>query len=165
MCWSAVVGGCSERCHGGLGTPLDGGRIAKRCRWPHRFGYGSVEVVACRCRLVRSFSAPTWGECHKIPGKLLGGLSGITLPRFIEGLAEVGCDWRLDEHVADQITLHALLAGSMVDFIFVLGGAGDEPLLSEPVLYQASAWVPGHECPPVNLGSWTTGWACSSSRF
>lgn len=69
-----------------LGPPMDGGRVSKRRRWPHRFLYESVELVVCRCRLVERIGVPTWHDDCRIPGpqpgQWLSELQGMTFQRL-----------------------------------------------------------------------------------
>ncbi|KQV21692.1 MULTISPECIES: hypothetical protein [unclassified Kitasatospora] len=43
-----------------LGPPWVGDPVDKRWRWPHWFGYGDLQLVVCRCRLVTMVIVPAW---------------------------------------------------------------------------------------------------------
>ncbi|MBR7838605.1 hypothetical protein KDL01_35385 [Actinospica durhamensis] len=135
-----------------LGAPLDLGRVGKQRRWPHRFGYGDLELCACRCRRVLSLTVQTWREAIELPRTGLGPGQWFVRYRERVGQSELmaalraaGCAVEEDARpVPGQVTLRAL--GSGVAFVF--GTDHRERALLEC----ADVWGAGHDCPPVEPG-------------
>lgn len=136
-----------------LGPPMDGGRVSKRRRWPHRFLYESVELVVCRCRLVERIGVPTWHDDCRIPGpqpgQWLSELQGMTFQRLTAALDATGCPWQRTYRSADQITVSTDPGDVTVAFTFITRESHAGPDLPEPVLDKAHAWRRVHICPPI----------------
>ncbi|MFI6446531.1 hypothetical protein [Kitasatospora sp. NPDC050543] len=137
-----------------LGEPWDGGPIDGSNRWPHRFGYGSIDLTVCRCRRVSSMSADVWRESHEIldPGSnaLIPVGSDLPLRRFTAALDSHGCRWRAEDQPAiGQIDVVTEPAG--VVFVFVT--RTHDTVFPQPLLANAAVWSAPHDCPPIPPGT------------
>lgn len=137
------------------GDPVALGRVSKKRRWPHRFGYGDLEMVFCRCRTLTSFTIPTWRGELELPGldhcasRVVD--TRITESEAIAALRGAGCVWDVVEYetLRDQRTLQTTpLADVRVDFVFTGRVVGDSPPLDDWALNQVDIWSLSHkECP------------------
>ena len=137
-----------------LGAPEDLGWVSKRRRWPHRFGYGDLELCVCRCRRVLSFEVQTWRGVIDLPplgrdaGSELVRHSGrISSAELTAALSVAGC--AVVEETASvpgQMTLRAL--GGRVAFVFSMDHQHGAVLECAGAYYGT-----GHACPPIVPGT------------
>ena len=146
---NAILGGVAAA----LGAPVDLGRVSKRRRWPHRFGYGDLELCVCRCRRVLSFEVQTRRGTIELPrpardaGPVLVRYPGqIGSVELAVALSASGCAVvEVTPPVPVQVTWRA--PGSGVAFTFSTDHRDGA------VLECAGVWGAGHACPPTAPGT------------
>jgi hypothetical protein len=134
-----------------LGGPQDLGRVSKQRRWPHRFGYGDVELSVCRCRRVQSIHVQAWRESIDLP-PLKPGVATVrpsgrlTYTQVMAGLQETGCVVEpITSPPPGQLAVRAVRSG--VELVFTTDDG------AEPLLEKAGSWVAAHDCPPIAEGT------------
>ena len=134
-----------------LGPPQDLGPVSKRRRWPHRFGYGDVELCVCRCRRVESIDVQAWREEIELPrsqpdAAAIRCAGRLTHAQVLAGLRAVGCVVEpITPQPPGQVAVRAARSG--VEFVFSMGSG------SEPLLDSVGSWVAAHDCPPIRAGA------------
>ena len=147
-----------------LGTPYALGPVSNRRRWPHRFGYGDVELCVCRCRRVQSIDVRAWLEGmelelpHPEPGAAMVRSAGrLTYSQVMTGLQAVGCVMEpLLRQPPGQMAVRAARTG--VEFVFTTSAS------AEPLLDKAGSWVAAHDCPPIRTGTPDDGFGVAVQR-
>ncbi|WP_058041981.1 hypothetical protein [Streptomyces roseifaciens] len=141
-----------------LGPAEDLGRIDEPHLGSHRFFYGDVEFIVCRCRVVSAIHISTWYDRPlklPVPGAntVVSFPPRMTYRQVTSALDAIGCPWRLDTRVPDtQVTvLTEPAADSWASFTFASIETSDDPALDEPRLYSVGAWTVLHECPPISV--------------
>ncbi|UJB40328.1 hypothetical protein [Streptomyces sp. A1-5] len=135
-----------------LGQPFVGDPVDSTSRWPRWFGYGNLQLVVCRCRLVVQVIVPVWHGEIEVPDArthaMVSHPSEVTYSQFTAALDAVGCDWRRGQDLPWQWTVESEVDGIRTEFVFVTTEGHDEPPLADPVLNKAvsSAF---HDCPPM----------------
>lgn len=133
-----------------LGPPADLGRIRKRFRWPHRFGYGSVELAVCQCRLVTSVHVSSLGYlAPEFPGRGVVSLERPTCEAMAEALRAANCPWQPNlRQPQGQTALYTDPTASIrAEFVFTSFDPGGE------VLAKAGAWLKeSHIGSPIPAG-------------
>ncbi|GHC45094.1 hypothetical protein GCM10010507_20330 [Streptomyces cinnamoneus] len=141
-----------------LGPPFVGDRVYEDRRWPRWFGYGSLQLVVCRCRLVTQVILPVWAGKVTVPNAgtdaLVSCPSDVTYSRLTAALdssGNTGRTWSLVQDTPGQCTVEIEADGIRTAFVFVTVEDYDEPPLADPKLYKvvSSAF---HDCPPVTPG-------------
>ncbi|MBC9718194.1 hypothetical protein H9Y04_37280 [Streptomyces sp. TRM66268-LWL] len=134
------------------GEPEDLGPVSRKARWPRRFGSGSVELLICRCRTLRSLTLSLVLDTVELPGPGPGQRTfdaQVTESDLISALVDAGCRWEVREYPFGQRDLW-LSPGEKVrvSFAFVDRETLDDPVSGEWVLAKAGFWTLGHEvCP------------------
>lgn len=138
------------------GEPHWSGRVDEERRWPHWFGYGSLQIVFCRCRLLDTIFVPVWRGELEVPGP--GREPARTVPTVVTeaqltaALTEDGTPWRTrwSPSLPGQRTLLTEPEpGIVVDFTFVAPDEGDPSReAADWSLYQADTYGLRHgACP------------------
>ncbi|MEV7420709.1 hypothetical protein [Streptomyces sp. NPDC089919] len=132
-----------------LGEPVDLGPVSGKRGWPRRFGAGSVEMVFCPCRSLRSLTLSLVRDPVVLPGpgrgqeRRFGG--EVTEPALVSALRAEGCRWQVVEYEFAQRDLALKPAeGVHVSFAFTHGAASAAPRPEEWVLDKAGFWTSGH---------------------
>ncbi|MET9290714.1 hypothetical protein [Streptomyces sp. NPDC003077] len=143
-----------------LGPAEDLGGIDEPRHGSHRFCYGDVEFITCRCRLVSTMGISTWHDAPlelPAPGSntVVAFPSHMTYQQITSALDAIECRWWLDTRVPDtqRTVLTEPSADSWASFTFSTTDGCDGPVLDDPRLYKVNAWDVSHECPavPVSL--------------
>lgn len=146
-----------------LGSPQDLGPVSKRRRWPHRFGYGDVELCVCHCRRVQSIHVQAWREEMELPppqadAATIRCASQLTHVQVLAGLRAIGCVVEpITRQPPGQVAVRAARSG--VEFVFSTGGG------SEPLLDKVGSWVAAHDCPPIRAGAPDDGLGSVAGRW
>jgi hypothetical protein len=137
-----------------FGPPVDLGRVTKRRRWPHRFGYGDLELCVCSCRRVRSFAVYTHRASIELPQRDCDAGPALVHPPGRQiGRAELRAALDAVDCVLVECKPTAQgqetwrTPGTGVAFTFIKN-RGDGT-----VLVSASVWGDDHACPPVSPGT------------
>lgn len=135
------------------GEPEWSGRVSAKRRWPHWFGYGSLQPVFCRCRLLSALYIPGWHEELELPGP--GGSRPAALPvteaQLTAAFTGAGVGWRTEwsENLPHQRTLSMEPAPhTTVYFTFWDRHHDEGRSVPDWPLYQAGTSGTGHgPCP------------------
>lgn len=145
-----------------LGQPFIGDPVHKKRRWPRWFGYGNLQLVVCRCRLVIQVIVPVWHGEIEVPdagaNTLVSFPSEVAYSQFTAALDAAGCDWSRGRDFPGQCTVETEVGGTRTGFVFVTAEGYDGPPLADPKLNKAvsSAF---HDCPPITSGQEDDGFA------
>lgn len=138
------------------GEPEAGGRVYSKERWPRWFGYGSIQLVVCRCRRVDSMIVPAWHRELELPGPAGPRTvdSRITESHLTAALVGAGCRWETVEYpgLPDQRSLVTEPAEDVrVSFTFTDRESYDSPPLADLILDKVNVWGLSHrECPAAD---------------
>ncbi|MCC9310868.1 hypothetical protein LN042_28000 [Kitasatospora sp. RB6PN24] len=136
------------------GAPTAWGRVFHQDRWPRWYSYGSLELILCECRRLKSLSIPVWRGELELPGPGVGELravdSRITESRLTAALADADVKWTVLTYpnLHDQRTLRFTPSeGVWIEFVLVDRETYDEPVLDDWLLCKAGFWSRPHDCP------------------
>jgi hypothetical protein len=136
------------------GAPAAWGRVFHKDRWPRWYSYGSLQLILCECRRLKSLSIPVWNEELHLPGPGAGELrtvdSRITESQVTAALAEADVKWTVLTYpnLDDQRSLRFEHGEDVfVEFVLVDREAYDEPVLDDWLLHKAGFWSQPHDCP------------------
>lgn len=123
------------------GEPVAYGRVHKKSRWPHWFGFGSLQMVFCRCRRLDSMIIPAWREELELTGPRPGELrkvdSRITEEALAAAITDAGGRWRSVEYenLTNQRSLETEPINDVrVGFAFTDRQSYDSPPLDDWIL-------------------------------
>lgn len=134
-----------------LGPPWVGERVDKRQRWPHWFGYGDLQLMVCRCRLVTQVIVPAHRGEVEYPGAGTFD-SELPLSAVLTRLDALGVPWTRDDRVAGQCSVLTEPDGIAVGYSFVTLDGYDGPPLADPILAKVVSHD-FHDCPPIPPGT------------
>ncbi|MFJ3696304.1 hypothetical protein ACIPW9_19565 [Streptomyces sp. NPDC090052] len=140
------------------GEPEDLGPVSQRRRWPRRFGVGSVELLVCECRTLRSLTLSLASDEVTLPGPGHGQLrrfgSHVTESALVSAMHRMCCHGKSKEYDFGQRDLETAPAEHVrVCFAFVDRETYDGPPLEEWILAKAGFWALGHgECSGPGAG-------------
>ncbi|MQY10957.1 hypothetical protein SRB5_10710 [Streptomyces sp. RB5] len=135
------------------GEPEDLGPVSRRRRWPRRFGVGSVELLVCRCRALRSLTLSLMLDAVMLPGPGPGQVRSfdpyVSEATLTAAMRDVGCSWTVREYDFGQRDLRTAPEDDVrVDFAFVDRDTYDGPGADEWTLAKAGFWTMDHAgCP------------------
>ncbi|MFC7219255.1 hypothetical protein ACFQLX_13915 [Streptomyces polyrhachis] len=138
------------------GDPVASGRVSTKRRWPHRFCFGGLETVFCRCRMLSSLTVPLWRGELELPGpdRTRTVASRITESEMTAALRAGGCRWDVVayETLTDQRALQTAPTEDVrVGLVFTARESRDSPLLDDWILNKVNVWsMTEHECPPID---------------
>ncbi|MGC0311862.1 hypothetical protein [Kitasatospora acidiphila] len=151
--YGALLGELAEH----YGPPRAWGRVFHQDRWPRWYSYGSLQLIFCECRRLKSISIPVWNGELNLPGPGVGELrtvdSRITESQVTAALAGADVKWTVLTYpnLHDQRTLQVELGEDVrVDFVLVDREAYDEPVLDDWLLCKAGLWGQPHDCPQTD---------------
>ncbi|WP_369229038.1 hypothetical protein AB5J56_00965 [Streptomyces sp. R21] len=135
------------------GEPEDLGRVSRKHRWPRRFAVGSVELLFCQCRTLRSLTLSLVLDSVTLPSSNRGPVrsfdSHVTESALASALQDRGCHWEVEEFDFGQRNLELEPVEDVrVSFAFVDRETYDGPRLEEWILAKAGLWTMSHGvCP------------------
>ncbi|MEV0094064.1 hypothetical protein [Streptomyces sp. NPDC050738] len=135
------------------GEPADLGQVSRKHRWPRRFGAGSVELLFCRCRTLRSLTLSLMQDPVTLPGPGPGQVrrfdAHVTEPALATSMGGRSCQWTVRDYEFGQRDLELSPAEEVrVSFAFVDRDSHDGPRFEEWTLAKAGFWTLGHgACP------------------
>jgi hypothetical protein len=136
--------------------------VHQHSRWPHWFGYGSVQLLVCSCRLVNLIIVPARHTPCEIPGARAGELhvvAPMTYGEIVPAIEAAGSRWEPRDFAGlpEQRTVVTSADRGRVSFVFAT--ADDHGVsAADPMLDKIVASARPHDCPPVPAGQQDDGY-------
>ncbi len=138
-----------------LGQPFTGDRVSRKQRWPHWFGYGSLQLVVCGCRLVTMVIVPAGQGEIEVPDARTNAMvtlpSELTYSQLTAALDEAGCSWTRGQELPGHCSVETAVDAIRTSFVFTTTESYDGPALTDPELCKVVSHV-AHDCPPTAHG-------------